>query len=116
MNGKVDGRELEGFKSKFGVPGVNEDGGKLIKLCMKKIMCEGNTIFKKKDIHRFTWGSPINDSGSLLNFVIIQECDRDRLFGVNIYRGVEKGISDHYLTETKVEGLVEGEGVMIRGK
>ena len=47
MNVRVGDMEVEGVIGKFGVPGVNENGGKLI----EKRMRAGNTFFGKKDIH-----------------------------------------------------------------
>ena len=53
MNARVVDSEAKG-KGKFGVSGANENGRKLIVLCIEKRLSVGNTIFEKKDIHKFT--------------------------------------------------------------
>ena len=61
---------LEAVRGKFGVPGVKRNGAKLINLCMEKRMCIGNAYIETSDVHKFTWVSEINDSGSLMDFII----------------------------------------------
>ena len=46
--------EAKGVVGKFRVSGRNEDGRKLIELCTKKKLSEGNMLFEKKYIHKFT--------------------------------------------------------------
>ena len=50
---------------------------------MEKKICVENTFFDK-NIHELTCVSAINDGVSLLDFIIVQECHRNRLFGVNL--------------------------------
>ena len=46
---------------------------------MEKRLCRGNTFFEKKDIHKFTLVSEINNSKSLVDFIMVYECDRNKL-------------------------------------
>ena len=43
-----------GVVGKYGVPGRNESGVKLLELCMEQELVVGNTLFKK-DINKYTW-------------------------------------------------------------
>ena len=63
-----------------------------------------NTFFKK-DIHKLTWITDINGSRSLLDFIIVQECDRNSLLDVNVYWEAGGGISDYHLVEEKIRSF-----------
>ena len=53
INARVGDSKVEGIVGKFGLSGMNEYGRKLIELCTGKKLSIGNTLFKKKDIHKF---------------------------------------------------------------
>ena len=57
MNARVGNSEVEGAVGKFRLSRTEENERKLIELCMEKKLGMGNTIFEKKDIHKFTWVS-----------------------------------------------------------
>ena len=76
MNARVGDNEVEGVVGKFGVSGVNENGRKLIEMCTEKKLGLGNTFFEKKDIHKFTWVSGVDDRKGLLDFIVVQEKEK----------------------------------------
>ena len=51
----------------------------------------GNTFSEKKDIHKFTWVSGMDDHKSLLDFIVVQEEKRNKLLDVNVLRGAGGG-------------------------
>ena len=55
LNARVGDEEIEGVVGRYGVPGRNENGDRLIGVCVEREMVVGNTLFKKKDIHKYTW-------------------------------------------------------------
>ena len=57
----------------------------------------GKYVFEKKDIHNFTWPSGVGDRKSLLDFIVVQEEDRNKLLDVNVLSGAGGGLSDHLL-------------------
>ena len=61
MNARVGESEVKGVVGKFGVSEVNENGRKLIEMYTEKRLSLGNTFFGKKDIHKFTWVSGVDD-------------------------------------------------------
>ena len=63
----------------------------------KEGMFEGIRILK-----RFTWVNRIKHGRSLLGFIIVQECDRNRHMDGSGYRRAGRGISDHHLVEAKI--------------
>ena len=79
MNVRVGGSKVESVVGRVGVSEVNENGRKLIELCTKKKLSVGNTFIGKKDIHKFTWVSGVDDRKSLLDFIVVQEEDRNKL-------------------------------------
>ena len=46
MNAKVEDREVEYVIGKFGVQDMNENGGKLLYLCLEKKMSLESTFFE----------------------------------------------------------------------
>ena len=50
MNASVRDTEVQNVVGKFGVPGRNEDGGKLINVCMGKK--SGKHFFVNKYVHK----------------------------------------------------------------
>ena len=101
MNARVGDEVVEGVVRPCGVSGKNESGQRLVEFCLENNMKIGNTFFKKKRIHKWTWKSDINGEGALLDYVLVKGKDRVRLVDVNVLRGVGGGLSDHYLVEAK---------------
>ena len=46
---------VENVVGRYGVPGRNYSGENLIGLCMEQELVVGNSLFKKRDIHKYTW-------------------------------------------------------------
>ena len=55
LNARVGDGEAQGVVGKYGVPGVNESGERLLDMCMEKELVIGNSCFKKKCISKYTW-------------------------------------------------------------
>ena len=102
MNAKVGDREREGVIGKHGVPGVNENGERLVEVCMERRMIIGNTWFQKKLIQKYTREGENGQERSLIDYVLVDEKSKRFLEDVNVYRGAAGGMSDHYLVEGKV--------------
>ena len=54
MNAKVGDHEREGVAGKYGVPGVNENGERLVEMCAERRMIIGNTWFQKRLFQKYT--------------------------------------------------------------
>merc|ERR1712055_719203 len=105
LNARVGDREVEGVIGKFGVPGENESGERLLEMCMERELVVGNSMFKKKRINKYTWirvadGRVVDKA--LMDYVLIERRVFSRLKDVHVYRGVAAGMSDHYLVEARV--------------
>ena len=46
---------MEAEVGRYDVPGRNDSGENLIGLCMERELVVGNTLFKERDIHKYTW-------------------------------------------------------------
>ena len=112
LNAKVGDREREGVVGKYGVPGVNENGERLVEVCAERKMIIGNTWFQKKLIHKYTREGENGQEKSLIDYVLVDERCKRFLEDVNVYRGAARGMSDHYLVEAKVKM----EGYFRRGR
>ena len=105
--------EIDGVTGKFGVPGVNENGERLVEMCSELGLMLGNTCFKKRMIHKYTWERVAHGvvvDRALMDFVIVSKFLRGRLLDVNVLRGSAGGMSDHYL----VEGRIRVNGYFVR--
>ena len=67
----------------------------------------GNTFFKKKDIHKFEWVSGADDRKNILDLIVVQQQERNKLLVVNVFRGAEGGIVDHHLVIAKIRCMIE---------
>ena len=113
MNAKVGDRVREGVLGKYGVPGVNENGERLVEVCTERRMIIGNTWFQKKLIHKYTREGENGQERSLIDYVLVDERSKRLLEDINVYRGAAGGMSDHYLVEAKVKmrgGFKRGRG------
>ena len=84
---------------------MNENGRKLIGLCMEKKLSVGNTSSGKEDIHKFTWTIGVDDRKSLLDLLVAQKEDRNKLLDVNVLRGAGWEILGHHLVISKIRCL-----------
>lgn len=55
MNPRVGDLSVEGVTGSYGIPGMNVNGERLIKMCVEHGLIIWNTWFKKQDIHKYTW-------------------------------------------------------------
>ena len=55
LNARVGDGEVEGVVGKYGVPGENESGERLLDMCVEQELVIGNSFFKKKEINKYTW-------------------------------------------------------------
>lgn len=106
LNARVGGNMIEGVVGRYGVPGRNESGDWLVDLCMIHDLMVGNSLFKKRDINKYTWvkveGSRVVER-ALMDYVVISKGMVGRLVDVHVYRGESGGMSDHFLVEGRLK-------------
>ena len=103
LNARVGNTIVRDVVGPFGVGGINENGTKLVEMCIARELIIGNTWFKKRLIHKFTWVSGVNGERALLDYVCLEQKVKNRLIDVNVLRGAAMGISDHFLVEAKLK-------------
>jgi len=105
LNARVGNALVEGVVGVHGVPGRNENGEKMIGLCVEREMVIGNTLFAKKDIYKYTWvrqeGGRVVDR-AMMDYVVVSRKVIGNLLDVRVLRGEGGGMSDHYLVEGKL--------------
>ena len=47
--------KVQGVAGDYGVPGINESGEWMVDWCMHYAMNRCNTLFKERDVHKYTW-------------------------------------------------------------
>ena len=105
LNARVGDGEVEGVVGKYGVPGENESGERLLDMCVEQELVIGNRFFKKKGINKYTWIRVANGrviERALMDYVLITKRMVGRLKDVHVFRGVAAGMSDHFLVEAEV--------------
>ena len=102
MNGRVGSREVYGVVGKYGVPGVNENGERLVEVCSERRLSMENTWFQKRLIQKYTREGEKGQERSLIDYTLMDEKSKNLLGEVNVYRGAARGMSYHYLVEAKV--------------
>ena len=64
-----------------------------------------NTMFKKKKIQKYMYVRMVKGmviEKALMDYVVISKTVRGRVLDVNVLRGENSGISDHFLVECKI--------------
>ena len=112
LNARVGDGEVEGVVGKYGVPGENENGERLLDMCVEQKLVKGNSFFKKKGINKYTWIRVANrrvTERALMDYVLITKgmVGTGRLKDVHVFRGVAASMSDHFLVEAKVAVVKE---------
>ena len=105
LNARVGAGEVEGVVGKYGVPGENGSGERLLDMCVEQELVIGNSFFKKKGINKYTWIRVANGrviERALLDYVLITKTMVGRLKYAHAFRGVAAGMSDHFLVEAKM--------------
>ena len=105
LNARVGNERIDGVVGNYGVPGRNVNGESLIGMCVEHELVVGNTMFKKKDISKYTWIRQQNGvivDRAVMDYVLVSRRMLRRLLDVRVLRGVAGGLSDHFLVEGKL--------------
>lgn len=109
LNAKVGNEIVEGIVGKFGVPGIDDNGERLLEMCDDQELVVGNTLFEKKEVNRYTWIRKVEGrviDWALVDYVLISKSVHGRLLNVNV-RGKGEGISDHCMVEATLRVVCE---------
>ena len=105
LNARVGAREVEGMMGKYGVPGENESGKRLLHMSVEHELVIGNGLFKKSRINKYTWiriaGGRVVER-ALMDCVLVTKRMIGRLKDVHVFRGMGAGMTDHFLVKTKL--------------
>ena len=101
MIAKVGNGEAFKVVRKYGVPGVNENGVRLVEVCSEMRLSIENTWFQMRLIQKYTKEGENRQERSLIDYVLVNEKSKNLVEDVNAYRGAAGDMSDHYLVEAK---------------
>ena len=103
VNSKV-GTANEQWKGTIATEGIvvmNENGERVLEFCAINDLVIGGTLFKHKDIHKFTWESPKHRDRNQIDHIAINGRYRRSLLDTKAMRGADVG-SDHHLVIAKL--------------
>lgn len=80
--------QLRLYPQGIGVPGVNENGDKLVELCSKKGIMVRNMGFLKRYVHKYVKVSGIGGLRVLIEYVLTDRSAEEKLLDVNMLRNV----------------------------
>ena len=104
MNAKVgkNNREREQAMGREGLgTDINNNGERLVDFCEENNLIIGGTLFKHKDIHKYTWTSPDGKTRNQIDHILINKKWRTSLLDVRTRRGADVA-SDHELLVAKI--------------
>ena len=90
LNVRVGNEVIEGIVGRHGVPGTNESGGRLLKMCAAQVLVVGNSCFKKNNGYKYMWlrmaeGRMVDKA--LIDYVLLPRRMLGRLLDVKVWRG-----------------------------
>ena len=90
---------VEDVVGRFGDPRVNDNGERIVDLCVEHELFVSNTWFKHKSKHLYTWER--GDQKSMIDLVLYDQRLKGKVLDTRVYRGSECG-TDHFLVVSKV--------------
>ncbi len=105
LNARVGDEVVENIVGRYGVPGRNESGVRLLDICAERELVIGNSMFKKKEVNKYTWVRVDNGrmvERAVMDYVLIERGMVGRLLDVHVFRGEAGGMSDHFLVEGRL--------------
>ena len=96
------GKTRAGITSAFGVPGENGNGRRVVEFGEQRGLYVGNTYFKHISAHKYTRVAKGQGGVETKNMIDLVLVKRDMLRYVQDVRGMERGLSDHYVVLCKV--------------
>ena len=92
MNAQIS-RNRDGFEQMIGLFGsashTNSNGERPILLCSINGLCIGNSYFRHKMIHKYTWRSPDGHAENEIDYFCISQRWRSALQDVRSYGGAD---------------------------
>jgi hypothetical protein len=103
FNAKIgdDNLGVKHVMGRYGLGNRNENGERLIDLCVHYEMIIGGSLFPHKDIHKATWMAPNHRTSNQIDHIAISKKWRS-LLDVRSYKGADVA-SDHYLVVAQIK-------------
>ena len=104
LNAKIgnDNTGRERCMGKYGLGTMNENGHLFADFCQENELVVGGTLFRHKDIHKYTWESPDGITRNQIDHIAISRKWTASLKDVRTKRGADVN-SDHVLLLAKVK-------------
>ncbi|XP_052061810.1 craniofacial development protein 2-like [Mytilus californianus] len=104
MNAKIESDNVgyEDMMGKNGYGVINKNGELVRDYCQTNNIVIGSSIFKNKDILKYTWTSPDGNIKNQIDHITIDKWFRRSMEDVRSYRGADVG-SDHELLISRVK-------------
>lgn len=89
-----------GAIGRYGEEVMNDNGERLVDLCVANNLVIANTMFPHKRIHQFTREEPARNEKSIIDYFLVKKEELKTVIDCRVHRGYEIG-SDHYLVKMR---------------
>ena len=88
-SGQMGGDEWDGVRGRHGVGLMNTSGEALLAWCSLNGLVVMNTVFEKKEIHKYTWQHPGSKRWHCIDCIIMRQCQRHMCSDVSVFRSAD---------------------------
>ena len=88
-SGQMGGDEWDGVRERHGVGLMNTSGEALLAWCLLNGLVVMNTVFEKKEIHKYTWQHPGSKRWHCIDYIIMRQCQRHMCSDVSVLRSAD---------------------------
>lgn len=101
INSRVGREVIDGVLGPYGEEAENDNGQRLKEVCELYKLTIMNTVFKHRDINKYTWENRTRNLKSIIDYVLARKKREIIIQDVKVNRGPECG-TDHYMVIAKV--------------
>ena len=89
---------------------LNDNGQRLLQLCNMHNLVISNTLFQRRDIHKYTWYSNDGQTKKMIDYVMISGRWRSSITNCRTYRSAELGNTDHRMVVATLRLRLRAQG------
>jgi exonuclease III len=105
LNARIDNTPINGIVGNSGEPIINNNGQSLIDFAATGDLKITNTVFRHKDIHKYTWSARC--SRSVIDYILTNKKTSPLVKDTRAFRGYDVN-TDHFMLVSRIKSLKNG--------